>query len=52
MRDRVPHRAASLRPPSEVWWDVAAAEVTHDAETRQARATYEADRHKLQRFHY
>ena len=39
-------------PGSEVWWDVAPAEVTGDAETREARAAYEADRAKLQRFHY
>jgi len=44
-----PHRYG---PSSEVWWDVAAAEVTDDAETQQARTAYEADRHKLQRLHY
>jgi 3D-(3,5/4)-trihydroxycyclohexane-1,2-dione acylhydrolase (decyclizing) len=44
-----PHRYG---PSSEVWWDVAPAEVTNDAETRQARTAYESDRSKLQRFHY
>ena len=44
-----PHRYG---PSSEVWWDVAAAEVTNDSETQEARTTYESDRHKLQRFHY
>ena len=39
-------------PPSEVWWDVASATVSDDAVTQEARATYEADRARLQRFHY
>ncbi|MCG8352534.1 MAG: 3D-(3,5/4)-trihydroxycyclohexane-1,2-dione acylhydrolase (decyclizing) [Chloroflexales bacterium] len=39
-------------PGSEVWWDVAPAEVTGNAETQQARAEYESDRVKLQRFYY
>ncbi len=39
-------------PASEVWWDVAAAEVTHDPLTQEARAEYVADRSNLQRFHY
>jgi 3D-(3,5/4)-trihydroxycyclohexane-1,2-dione acylhydrolase (decyclizing) len=39
-------------PSSEVWWDVASAEVTNDEETQAARAAYEADRARLQRFHY
>lgn len=39
-------------PASEVWWDVAAAEVTHDPITQEARAEYVADRSNLQRFHY
>jgi len=44
-----PHRYG---PSSQVWWDVAAAEVTNDPETQQARTAYEADRQKLQRLHY
>lgn len=44
-----PHRYG---PSSQVWWDVAAAEVTHNPETQQARTAYAADRHNLQRFHY
>lgn len=39
-------------PGSDVWWDVTPAEATGDAETRAARAAYETDRAKLQRFHY
>lgn len=39
-------------PASEVWWDVAAAETSNDAETRQARTAYEVERAELQRFHY
>ncbi len=39
-------------PPSDVWWDVASAEATGNAETREARAVYETNRAKLQRFHY
>ena len=39
-------------PPSEVWWDIAAAEVSNDPETRQRREQYEEERAKLQRFHY
>jgi 3D-(3,5/4)-trihydroxycyclohexane-1,2-dione acylhydrolase (decyclizing) len=38
-------------PPSGVWWDVAAAEVSRNSLTRKARVTYEEGR-KLQRFHY
>ena len=44
-----PHRYG---PSSEVWWDVAAAEVSSHAETQQIRATYEAKRAELQKFHY
>jgi 3D-(3,5/4)-trihydroxycyclohexane-1,2-dione acylhydrolase (decyclizing) len=44
-----PHRYG---PGSQVWWDVAAAEVTNNVETQQARTAYTADRHNLQRFHY
>jgi 3D-(3,5/4)-trihydroxycyclohexane-1,2-dione acylhydrolase (decyclizing) len=39
-------------PPSGVWWDVAPAEVSNDAETQQRRADYERDRDTLQRFYY
>jgi TPP-dependent trihydroxycyclohexane-1,2-dione (THcHDO) dehydratase len=35
-----------------VWWDVAPAEVSGDPETQQARAQYEAERARLQRFYY
>ena len=39
-------------PSSEVWWDVAAAEVSQDPVTQKLRADYERDRNRLQRFHY
>jgi len=39
-------------PGSEVWWDVAAAEVSQDAATQKLRAEYEKGRQRLQRFHY
>ena len=39
-------------PSSEVWWDVAAAEVSQDPVTQKLRAEYERDRDRLQRFHY
>lgn len=39
-------------PPSEIWWDVAAAEVTNREVTQGLRTEYEADREKLQRVHY
>jgi 3D-(3,5/4)-trihydroxycyclohexane-1,2-dione acylhydrolase (decyclizing) len=39
-------------PGSEVWWDVAPAEVSSDPETQSARASYEAERAQLQRFYY
>jgi len=39
-------------PGSDVWWDIAAAEVSHDPETEKARAAYESSRNKLQRFYY
>ena len=39
-------------PPSEVWWDVATAEVTGDKVTQEARVEYEEGRAKLQRFYY
>lgn len=44
-----PHRYG---PGSEVWWDVAPAEITNDPETQEARTMYEADRENLQRYHY
>jgi 3D-(3,5/4)-trihydroxycyclohexane-1,2-dione acylhydrolase (decyclizing) len=39
-------------PGGGVWWDVAPAEVSQDPKTRALRAEYEADRGRLQRFHY
>jgi len=39
-------------PGSEVWWDVAVAEVSQDPVTQKLRADYERDRERLQRFHY
>jgi 3D-(3,5/4)-trihydroxycyclohexane-1,2-dione acylhydrolase (decyclizing) len=39
-------------PGSEVWWDVAVAEVSQDPVTQKLRAEYERDRDRLQRFHY
>lgn len=39
-------------PPSEVWWDVAVAEVTGDKVTQEARAEYEEGRAKFQRYYY
>lgn len=39
-------------PGSNVWWDVAVAEVSQDAVTRKLRTEYESHRNKLQRFHY
>lgn len=47
--DIEPHRYG---PSSGVWWDVAAAEVTGDNVTREARAEYEKGRAELQRFYY
>jgi 3D-(3,5/4)-trihydroxycyclohexane-1,2-dione acylhydrolase (decyclizing) len=47
--DTEPHRYG---PDSEVWWDVAPAEVSDDPATQQARAEYEAERDRLQRFYY
>lgn len=38
-------------PPSNVWFDVEAAEVSNDPETKALRAIYEEER-KQQRFHY
>jgi 3D-(3,5/4)-trihydroxycyclohexane-1,2-dione acylhydrolase (decyclizing) len=39
-------------PASGIWWDIAAAEVSDDPETRKARVNYEESRDKLQRFYY
>lgn len=39
-------------PPSGVWWDVAAAEVTNDEVTSRLRTEYEKQRTALQRFYY
>jgi 3D-(3,5/4)-trihydroxycyclohexane-1,2-dione acylhydrolase (decyclizing) len=39
-------------PDSEVWWDVAPAEVSTDPATQRARAEYEAERKRLQRLYY
>jgi len=39
-------------PSSEVWWDVAVAEVSQDPVTQKLRAEYDHDRDRLQRFHY
>lgn len=44
-----PHRYG---PGSEVWWDVAAAEVSKSAETQKLRAEFEEGRDSLQRYHY
>jgi 3D-(3,5/4)-trihydroxycyclohexane-1,2-dione acylhydrolase (decyclizing) len=39
-------------PGSDVWWDVAPAEVSNEDVVRAKRAEYERDRAELQRFHY
>jgi 3D-(3,5/4)-trihydroxycyclohexane-1,2-dione acylhydrolase (decyclizing) len=39
-------------PGGGVWWDVAPAEVSRDPATQKLRAEYEADRERLQRYHY
>lgn len=39
-------------PGAEAWWDVAPAEVSGDPVVQQLRAEYDADRARLQRFHY
>ena len=44
-----PHRYG---PGSEVWWDVASAEVSNDAETKALRETYVVERSGVQRYHY
>jgi 3D-(3,5/4)-trihydroxycyclohexane-1,2-dione acylhydrolase (decyclizing) len=44
-----PHR---YLPGSDVWWDVAPAEVSDDPEVVERRAEYERERAELQRFYY
>ncbi len=44
-----PHRYV---PPSDIWWDVEAAEVSGDEVTVKLREEYEEGRQKFQRFHY
>lgn len=44
-----PHRYG---PGSEIWWDVASAEVTNDKETQDLRDAYVNERAGVQRFHY
>jgi len=44
-----PHR---YLPGSEVWWDVAPAEVSDEPEVRERRVEYERERAELQRFYY
>lgn len=39
-------------PGGGVWWDVAPAEVCADETTRQLRTDYEADKKRLQKYHY
>ena len=39
-------------PGAGIWWDVAAAEVSEDPETRKRREEYESERARLQRFYY
>jgi len=39
-------------PAAQAVWDVAAAEVTDESVTRDARADYEDGREKFQRFYY
>lgn len=38
-------------PSSEVWWDVAPAQVTNEPVTQAARAAYEEDRSRWQHYH-
>ena len=40
------------QPDSDVWWDVAVAEVTNDPSTQELRNAYVEDRDRLQRFYY
>jgi 3D-(3,5/4)-trihydroxycyclohexane-1,2-dione acylhydrolase (decyclizing) len=44
-----PHR---YLPGSDVWWDVAPAEVSGQPEVAERRAEYEREQAELQRFYY
>jgi 3D-(3,5/4)-trihydroxycyclohexane-1,2-dione acylhydrolase (decyclizing) len=44
-----PHR---YLPGSDVWWDVAPAEVSSEPEVRERRREYEREKAELQRFYY
>jgi 3D-(3,5/4)-trihydroxycyclohexane-1,2-dione acylhydrolase (decyclizing) len=44
-----PHR---YLPGSDVWWDVAPAEVSSEPEVRERRREYEKEKSELQRFYY
>jgi 3D-(3,5/4)-trihydroxycyclohexane-1,2-dione acylhydrolase (decyclizing) len=44
-----PHRYG---PSSEVWWDVASAEVSKNSKTKDARSAYESERFNQQKFNY
>lgn len=39
-------------PPSGIWWDIAAAEATHDPATQKLRTQYEQEQKLLQLFYY
>jgi 3D-(3,5/4)-trihydroxycyclohexane-1,2-dione acylhydrolase (decyclizing) len=39
-------------PDSNVWWDIAPAEVSNDSVTQRLRSEYEEGREQLQRLHY
>ena len=39
-------------PAANVWWDVAAAEVSNNPDTQAARADYEQGKEEFQRFYY
>jgi 3D-(3,5/4)-trihydroxycyclohexane-1,2-dione acylhydrolase (decyclizing) len=41
-----------MGPRCGIWWDAEPAEVSRRAAVNRARKVYEADRKKLQRFHY
>ena len=47
----VPTEKYRFPPPSEVWWEVVGAEVTHDPKTKELVDAREAGRAK-QRFYY
>ena len=48
----VPTESHHYAPGSEMWWDVAPAEVSGEAKTQERRKAYEESRGRLQRFHY